>query len=216
MLALAHGTIRAVVLMRARARRADRCGPLRAPPTPEPNPDISKLPWPKSPASLLTLKPTDPTSPGRLRGRPSLGRAERHIVRACGACSYGSQPGHRATTPPSEPRCDRNRTATSGLGGAVARESPAVLRRRGQKFRRRELHKARCFERPLLGGPHARPCLRSRRLRPPAVRAEARPGGTAQVRRVNDRGFGCRPRGEGPCLQRRGDLHVGPDWGGPA
>ena len=140
-------------------------------------------------------------------------------MRACGACSHGSRPDRRAATPSSEPRCDRVRAATSGPGGAVARgasrKSPAAPRCRGQKFRRCELHKARGFERPVLGGPHARPCLRSRPLGPPAVRAEARPGGTAQVRLVNDRGFGCRPRRQGPSLQRRGDLHVGPDWWAP-
>jgi hypothetical protein len=53
-------------------------------------------------------------------------------VKACGACSAGARRDRRATTRSSEPRCDRNRAATSGAGKAVARgasgKSPAAPR----------------------------------------------------------------------------------------
>jgi hypothetical protein len=134
----------------------------------------------------------EPSGPDRSRSRigfrtgpPRAARkgisAERHIVRACGARSDRSWRHHPATMPSAEPRCDRNRAAASGSGGAVARgasrKSPAAPQRRGQKSRHRESRKVRCFERLVLGGSHARPGLRSRPLHPPAVRAEARPRG---------------------------------------
>lgn len=112
----------------------------------------------------------------------------------------------------------RKGAATSGPGGTLRVTHPvrAQLRRDavGKNFGAANCTRSRCFEGLVLGGPHARPCLRSRPLRPPRGSSRGPTWGAARL--VNNRGFGCRPGGEGPCLQRRGDLHLGPDWWGPA
>jgi hypothetical protein len=104
------------------------------------------------------------SAPGRFQDRPLSGRAERPAA-TCSCKPHKPSPYDRcATTLSWEPHCDRTRVAASGAGGAVAR---GAARKRPAAPRRRGLHKARCLERRVPGGPHARRCLRSRPLRPP-------------------------------------------------
>ena len=189
----------------ARARRADPRS-LAGAAHVETRARAGKLPWPKKPprTNLLTLRRANleargqASAPGRFQDRPLSGRAERPAA-TCSCKPHRPSPYDRcATTLSWEPHCDRTRVAASGAGGAVAR---GAARKRPAAPRRRGLHKARGLERRVPGGPHARRCLRSLPLRPPAVPTEVRPGGTAHVRLVNDRGLGRRHRREGPWMR---------------
>jgi hypothetical protein len=213
---LQHGPIRAVVRMRvrARARRADPrslAGAARA----ETRARASKLPWPKKPAraNLLTLRPGD-------KPRPPAGFRTGHSRAA-----RKGPPRPVAASPTSPHHMIAARRRCPGSHIAIAPELPprvlAAPLRVAQLVSARPRHDAVGCTRHAASNV----AFLADRMRggvcghvlcgPPAVPTEVRPGGTARVRLVNDRGLGRCHRREGPWMRRRGDLHVGRDSSGP-